>query len=84
MIASNGGALNNPDWYSNLKAQPNITIDVGTRTIDVTAREATDEERQRLIGGLADRFPQLSEFERKASRVMPVIVLTPREGVERI
>ena len=64
MIASNGGALNNPDWYFNLNAQPNITIDVGTRTIDVTATEATGEERQRLFRRLADdsrSYPNSSE-----------------------
>jgi deazaflavin-dependent oxidoreductase (nitroreductase family) len=80
VIASNGGAPNNPDWYYNLKAQPEITIEVGTRTTEVTAIEATGEERRRLFQRLADRYPQLSEFDRKTSRVMPVIVLAPRDG----
>jgi deazaflavin-dependent oxidoreductase (nitroreductase family) len=80
VIASNGGAANNPDWYYNLKAQPNITIEVGGKAIDVTAREATGEEYRLLFRRLADRYTQLREFERKTSRVMPVIVLTPREA----
>jgi deazaflavin-dependent oxidoreductase (nitroreductase family) len=78
VIASNGGAERNPAWYYNLKAQPTVSIEVGDRTIDVTAREAEDEERRLLFGRLADRYKQLSEFEKKAPRVMPVIVLTPR------
>jgi deazaflavin-dependent oxidoreductase (nitroreductase family) len=47
VIASNGGAPSNPAWYHNLKAQPNVTIEVRTKTIDVVAREATGEERDR-------------------------------------
>jgi deazaflavin-dependent oxidoreductase (nitroreductase family) len=78
VIGSNGGAPKHPAWYYNLKAQPNTAIEVDAKTVDVTAREATGEERERLFRSLADRFRQLYEFEGKTSRVMPVIVLTPR------
>ena len=47
--AANGGAPNDPDWYHNLKAQPNTRIEVGTETIDVVAEEATGEEREGLF-----------------------------------
>jgi deazaflavin-dependent oxidoreductase (nitroreductase family) len=80
VIAANGGAPDNPGWYHNLKAQPNITIEVGTETIDVVARQATSEERERLFRAQAERFSQLTEAEQKTDRVIPVIVLTPREG----
>jgi deazaflavin-dependent oxidoreductase (nitroreductase family) len=79
VIASNGGASTHPAWYHNLRAQPNITIEVGGRTIAASAREATGDERRLLFRRLADRYTQLYEYERKTSRVMPVIVLTPRE-----
>ena len=49
MFASKAGAPTNPDWYHNLKARPNVTIEVGTDTIDVVASEATGEERERLF-----------------------------------
>jgi deazaflavin-dependent oxidoreductase (nitroreductase family) len=77
VIASNGGAPTNPNWYHNLKAHPNGTIEVGAETIDVAAREATGEERERLYRTLVERFPQLSEYAQKAERLIPVIVLTP-------
>jgi deazaflavin-dependent oxidoreductase (nitroreductase family) len=83
VIAANGGAPKQPDWYYNLKKRPDVAIEVGTSTIDVIASEATGHERSRLFRKLADRYPHLSEFERQTSRVMPVIVLTPREDVER-
>jgi deazaflavin-dependent oxidoreductase (nitroreductase family) len=80
VFASNGDAPDNPDWYRNLKAQPNVTIEVGSETIDVVAEEATGEERERLFALGADRFPQLADYARTTDRVIPVIVLAPRSS----
>ena len=77
VFASKGGAPTNPDWYHNLKAQPNVTIEVGADMIDVVASEATGEERERLYRTQAERTPQFAEYEQKAGRVIPVMVLTP-------
>jgi deazaflavin-dependent oxidoreductase (nitroreductase family) len=79
VFASKGGAPTNPDWYHNLKAQPNVTIEVGTDTIDVVASEAAGEERERLFRAQAERVPQFAEYEKQAERVIPVIVLTPAQ-----
>jgi deazaflavin-dependent oxidoreductase (nitroreductase family) len=79
VFASKGGAPSNPAWYHNLKAQPDVAIEVGPDTIDVVAREATGEERERLFRIQAERFPQFAEYEQKTARSIPVIVLTPRE-----
>lgn len=48
VFASKAGAPTNPDWYHNLKAHPNVTIEVGSDTIEVVANEAIGEERDRL------------------------------------
>lgn len=77
VFASKAGAPTNPDWYHNLKANPEITIEVGTDTIEVTAEEATGDERDRLFGAQVERSPQFAEYQRKTERVIPVIVLTP-------
>ena len=79
IFASKGGAPSNPGWYHNLISHPNTTIEVGTETIDVSASEATGEERERLFSTQAERYPQFGEYESKTDRVIPVIVLTPRE-----
>ncbi len=79
VFASKGGAPANPDWYHNLKAQPRVKIEVGTDTIDVVASEASGEERERLYRTQAERLPQFAEYQEKAERVIPVIVLTPTE-----
>ena len=81
VVASNGGAPSSPHWYHNLKAQPNVRIEVGTQTIEVVAHEATGEERERLFRAQVERYPHLAEYERKAGRLIPVIVLTPGQGL---
>ena len=79
VFASKAGAPVNPDWYHNLKAHPDVTIEVGTDTIDVLASEATGEERERLYRTQAERLPQFAEYAKRTERVIPVIVLTPVE-----
>ncbi len=77
IIASAGAQPKHPDWYHNLVANPNVTVEVGTDTIAVTAREAHGEERDTLYARQAARFPFFAEYERKTSRTIPVIVLEP-------
>ncbi len=77
IFASKAGAPTNPDWYHNLKAHPNATIEVGTDTIEVAASEATGDERDRLYRMQAARVPQFAEYEKRTDRAIPVIVLTP-------
>jgi deazaflavin-dependent oxidoreductase (nitroreductase family) len=81
IFASKAGAPTNPDWYHNLKAHPNVEIEVGAETIDVTASEATGAERERLFRTQVERVPQFGEYEQKTGgRVIPVMVLTPTGG----
>src|ERR1700751_6004766 len=77
IFASKAGAPTSPDWYHNLKAHPNTTIEVGTDTIDVAAVEATGEERDRLYSAQAEERPQFAEYQAKTDRGIPVVVLTP-------
>ena len=75
VIASNGGASTSAGWYHNLKAHANVTIEVGTATIDVVARDANGEERERLFRIQAERCPQLFEHEQNTERLIPLVVL---------
>ena len=78
IFASKAGSPTNPDWYHNLKAHPNVTIEVGTDTLEVVASEASGEERDRLYSTQADRSPQFAQYEQSAGgRTIPVIILTP-------
>ncbi len=75
VFASKAGADTNPDWYHNLVAHPAASIEVGTEMIDVLAREAEGEERAKIWAEQKERYPGFAEYERKTSRVIPVIVL---------
>jgi deazaflavin-dependent oxidoreductase (nitroreductase family) len=80
VFASKAGAPTHPHWYHNLRAEPNIKIEVGTDTIDVTASVADGEEHERLFRTQVERQPQFAEYQRKTDRVIPAIVLTPVRG----
>ena len=78
IFASKAGAPDNPGWYNNLKAGPETTIEVGTDSFGVHADEAKGDERDRLYNAQVERSPQFAEYQAKAGRTIPVIVLTPR------
>jgi deazaflavin-dependent oxidoreductase (nitroreductase family) len=76
-FASKGGAPTNPDWYHNLKAHPDIEIEVGDDVIKVRAVELKGEEQDRLYAKQALLYPRFGDYQRKTRRVIPVIALTP-------
>ncbi len=78
IFASKGGAPNNPGWYHNLKANPDVSIEIASETIEVTAEEATGEQRDRLYSIQEVQQPQFAEYAQKTDRQIPVIVLKPR------
>jgi len=78
VFASKGGADTNPDWYHNLKAQPDVKIEVGDETIEVRAEEITSTERDRLYTRQASLYPQFAQYQRRTKRIIPVIALTPK------
>ena len=78
VFASKGGAPNNPDWFHNLKANPVSKVEVGTESVDVTARVADPEERDALYAKQAEEHPQFREYQQQTSRRIPVVVLEPK------
>ncbi len=80
VVASNGGSDRHPAWWLNLRADPRATVEVGDRTVEVTAREATEEERARLWPELCAVNPFYSRYERITARRIPLVILEPREG----
>jgi len=78
VFASKGGADTHPDWYHNLKAHPDVKIEVGTETIDVHAEEITGTERDRLYKKQASLYPQFAQYQQKTKRIIPIIAFTPK------
>ena len=77
IFASKAGAPTNPDWYHNVKANPDVIIEVGSRTIVARAEEVVGEERDRLYAKQAALYPGFADYEAKTDRVIPVVALRP-------
>jgi deazaflavin-dependent oxidoreductase (nitroreductase family) len=78
IFASKGGAPENPGWFHNLKARPDVSIEVGEEKLDVLATEVTGEERDRLYSTQESQQPQFGEYAEKTDRKIPVVVLSPK------
>lgn len=77
VFASKGGFPTHPDWFRNLKKNPDVKLEVGTDTYDATATEVTGEERDRLYAQQAGIMKQFAEYQQRATtRKIPVIALT--------
>ena len=80
VVASKGGAPTHPDWYYNIVANPLVTLEVGTEQFQAKARVISAEpERKRLYNKMVAVMPGFAAYERKTTRVIPVIALTRAE-----
>jgi len=77
-VGSNGGAAQHPAWVANLRANPDLTVQDGTRTQDVRAREISGAERDAWWPVAVEAFPPYAEYQTKTDRLIPVFVLEPR------
>ncbi len=75
IIASKGGADTHPDWYYNVIANPNVTVEVGTEKYDTVATVEQEPERTRLYDQMAAQYPGFEAYRQKTSRIIPVITL---------
>ena len=75
VFASKAGADTNPDWFHNLKANPDTRVEVGADTVAVRARVAEGEERDRLFDRQKAAYPGFADYEAGTDRVIPVVVL---------
>ena len=78
VFASKAGADTNPDWFHNLRANPEASVEVGTETIAVKARVLDDKEREPIWETQKSRYPGFADYEEKTSRVILVVMLDRR------
>jgi len=76
VIASKGGAPTHPNWYYNIVANPLVSVEVGIEQFQAHATMPADPERTRLYDQMATVMPGFAEYQRKTTRIIPVIVLT--------
>ena len=76
VMASKAGAPTNPDWYYNIVANPEVSVEVGTDQFQARATIAAEPERTQLYEKMATVNPGFAEYQRQTTRIIPVIVLT--------
>lgn len=76
-VASNGGAPRDPDWWLNLQANPETTVEVDGRRHRVRAEKASPEEKARLWPRLVEMYESYEDYQKKTDREIPVVVLRP-------
>ncbi|MBP2474455.1 deazaflavin-dependent oxidoreductase (nitroreductase family) [Crossiella equi] len=77
VVAAQGGAPAHPAWYLNLTAHPEVAVQVGGEKFTARARTATAAERARLWPVMTGAWPDYAEYQRRTSREIPVVLLSP-------
>ena len=80
LVASYGGDDRDPQWFKNLQANPEATIQVGADTIPVRATVATPEEKEVLWPKVVEAYQGYEGYQRRTDRQIPVVILTPQAG----
>jgi deazaflavin-dependent oxidoreductase (nitroreductase family) len=74
VVASQAGRINNPMWYLNLKANPKVSVQIKDEVLQLTARDATDDERARYWPQLVAMYSSFDDYQSRTDRVIPVVI----------
>lgn len=77
VIASAGGSEKHPEWYLNLQANPEVSVQLGGKSHARIAGTASGDERERIWNGIISNQPRFAEYQKNISRVIPVVILRP-------
>jgi len=77
VAGSQGGLPKDPLWYRNLQANPECRVQIKRRTMNMTARTASPEEREVLWPKLVAHYPDFASYETWMDRVIPIVILEP-------
>ena len=80
VFASKAGAPSHPDWYYNLTAAGEGTVETGTDTYGVTVRELSGDERDRVYNEQARRYPGFADYAQRAAGIRTIPVLELRRS----
>jgi F420H(2)-dependent quinone reductase len=83
LIASAGGAACHPAWYLNLRRSPHVSVQRGQIRQAMVARSAIGAERARLWEHAVERYPVCAEYQRRAQREIPLVVLQRADDARR-
>lgn len=80
-VASKGGAPQNPAWYNNVKANPEVEVQDGATKHDAVAREISGAERDEWWQRAVAAFPPYAEYQINTDRLIPVFLIEPATAV---
>jgi deazaflavin-dependent oxidoreductase (nitroreductase family) len=75
VFGTKGGASTNPEWYYNVRANPRVTVEVGSDRFEADARVALPDERDRLWRQQTEDVPVMAGYQEKTDRTIPVVIL---------
>lgn len=78
VVASKGGTPENPNWFENLRAEPEAEVQVKAERVPVRAEAASGPERDRLWSFMTEVWPEYEEYQTKTDRLFPIVVLSRR------
>jgi len=81
IIASNGGADTDPNWWRNLSVSPHALVQVGGQHKELRAEAALGAERDRLWSAVTERYPVYRRYAEATKRQIPVVVLRAEAAV---
>lgn len=77
MVASKGGMDHHPMWYWNLRANPDVEIEIGRERRRMRARTASAEEKREYWPRLCAIYPDWADYQARTKRDIPVVILEP-------
>lgn len=77
VVASYGGRPTDPAWLRNIRANPDVEVEVGSERRRMRARVASSEERTRLWPGVVEMYPTYERYQERTTREIPLVLLSP-------
>lgn len=78
LVASKGGHPRNPAWFHNLRAHPEVEVQIGRERRPMRARVARRRERKRLWPLVVELYDGYADYQRRTEREIPLVILEPR------
>jgi deazaflavin-dependent oxidoreductase (nitroreductase family) len=80
VVGSAGGSPKHPDWYHNVVADSEVSVENGLFTYPATAVVLSGAERDEVFARLVEADTGWSDYETRSGRTLPVVALVPRPG----
>jgi deazaflavin-dependent oxidoreductase (nitroreductase family) len=75
VFGTKGGSPTHPEWYYNVRANPRVTVEVGSDRFEADARVAPPDERDRLWRLQTQDVPVFADYQKRTDRTIPVVIL---------